>query len=44
MSRYLELLTPRNGQLIDCVVTLVHKRPERVKHGPRVGPDPARGM
>lgn len=30
------------GMGVDYAYTLVHKAPERVKHGPRIGPKPAR--
>ena len=30
------------GMGVDYAYTLVHKEPERVKHGPRIGPNPAK--
>lgn len=72
MPKYLEVLTPKNSQIIfidqqpqmafsvqsidrqalknnvvglakiDYAFTMVHKAPERVKHGERIGPNPAK--
>ncbi len=30
------------GMGVDYAYTHVHKAPERVKHGPRIGPNPAK--
>jgi nicotinamidase-related amidase len=31
------------GMGVDYAYTMVHRTPERVKHGPRIGPNPAKG-
>ena len=40
------IVTERSGAYgmgVDYAYTMVHKAPERVKHGTRTGPNPAKG-
>ena len=36
------LVTGAYGMGVDYAFTHVHKAPERIKHGPRIGPNPAK--